>query len=174
MIPQEYLMWQARAQEIFMQKNADYGNSWEELSLPSFTDLLYIKACRIRTLLLKDSVSPATGESAIYDWIALVNYATLAIRCLRKGYSSSLQEQIEKIWQEAENILERKNSDYGSAWQHIRPLAYIEFILMKIARIRSLDTAPEKNAALIEDNLFDIINYAFLYLARYGSTVPSS
>ncbi|MDW8015158.1 MAG: DUF1599 domain-containing protein [Bacteroidia bacterium] len=169
MIPPLYVEWQHKALSIFLQKKALYGESWRELSLPSFTDLLYIKASRIRTLLQGDSPS-ATGESPTADWLALVNYAALALAKLR---DLEPQTALPQLYEEAQALLEKKNADYGDAWQHLRPLAFIEFILMKLARIRQMDSNPQSHALAITDNLFDVVNYALLYLSRYGDPLAA-
>lgn len=170
MLPPAYPLWRQKALDIFSQKYAQYGESWNELSLPSLIDLLYIKASRIRTLLRGEGAA-ATGESPIYDWIALANYAALALAKLRQVPP---RESLSAMYAEAQALLEKKNADYGDAWQHMRPLAFVEFILMKLARLRQMDSAPEENASAIADNLFDILNYALLYLSRYGDTLATS
>ncbi|MCS6895505.1 MAG: DUF1599 domain-containing protein [Bacteroidia bacterium] len=164
-----YTHWQHIALDIFSQKYHQYGESWSELSLPSLVDILYIKASRIRTL-MQSNAPAATGESSLNDWLALANYAALTIARLRHLSPDHLSQ----IYAEAEALLERKNADYGNAWQHMRPLAFIEFILMKLARIRQMDASPATYADSISDNLFDIINYAFLYLSRYGDTTATT
>ncbi len=169
-LPPAYEDWARQAQAVFRAKRNQYGESWAELSFPSLVDLLYIKAQRIRTL-LQQGGRPATGESPLHDWLALANYAALAALHLTDGYNHShIEEGLATLHQEAQALLERKNADYGGAWRHMRPLAFIEFILMKLARIRQMDGDLPQNAPTIRDNLLDIINYAFLYLVRYGDT----
>jgi hypothetical protein len=53
----------------------------------------------------------------------------------------------------------------------MRPLAFAEFILMKLERIRQMDHEPQKYHNPIRDNLIDIINYAILFLCQYGDEV---
>jgi len=169
-LPPAYGDWVRRAEAVFRAKRSQYGESWAELSFPSLVDLLYIKAQRIRTL-LKQGGPPATGESPLHDWLALANYAALAALRLTHGYKhTNIEEGLATLYQEAQALLERKNADYGEAWRHMRPLAFIEFILMKLARIRQMDEDLPHQAPAIRDNLLDIINYAFLYLIRYGDT----
>jgi len=167
-IPPGYEDWVRQAQAVFRAKHSQYGESWGELSFPSLVDLLYIKAQRIRTLLQQGGV-PATGESPLHDWLALANYAALAALRLSDGYNQhNIEKSLATLYQEAQALLERKNTDYGEAWKHLRPLAFVEFILMKLARIRQMDGDLLHNAPAIRDNLLDIINYAFLFLVRYG------
>lgn len=171
MLPPGYETWKAEALRIFEQKKEQYGESWEALSLPSLIDLLTIKAQRIHTL-MRQNVSQ-TGEPPLYDWLALINYAALTLLRLR-GSQGALTPALSPILAEAAELLQRKNADYGNAWETMRPLAFIEFVLMKLLRIRHMDSQPELHRRAIEDNLLDIINYALLYLSRYGSTSTPS
>lgn len=171
MVPERYKYWQAQALKTFHQKQAQYGQSWEALSLPSYVDLLTIKAQRIHTL-LKAGGKAATGESPLHDWIALVNYAALAL-LNQSSPTGSLSEALQETFHQAEKLLARKNADYGDAWRQMRPLTFIELILMKLARLRQLDTDPTLHRTAIQDNLFDILNYALLYLSAYGDAVDT-
>lgn len=166
MLPSDYERWQTRALRIFEQKREQYGESWEILSLPSLIDLITIKAQRIHTL-MKQNTSQ-TGEPPLYDWLALINYAALALLRLR-GSRDAPTSALSHIFTEAVELLQRKNADYGNAWQAMRPMAFIEFILMKLQRIRHMDGQPDLYRQAIEDNLLDIINYALLYLSLYDS-----
>ncbi|MCS6789766.1 MAG: DUF1599 domain-containing protein [Bacteroidia bacterium] len=171
MLLSDYEKWQEQALSIFHQKQTQYGESWEVLSLPSLIDLLTIKAQRIHTLMKQ--TTPQTGEPPLQDWLALINYATLTLLRLR-GNSEPTALVLPKILSEAAQLLQRKNADYGDAWQTMRPLAFIEFILMKLLRIRHMDSQPEAHRQAIEDNLFDIINYALLYLSRYENSATTA
>lgn len=167
-LPLEYAEWVRQAQAVFRAKRSQYGESWAELSFSSLVDLLYIKAQRIRTL-LQYGGPPATGESPLHDWLALANYAALAaLRLDGQPDIPNLEEGLAVLYREAQDLLKRKNADYGEAWKHLRPLAFIEFILMKLARIRQMDADLAQYAPVIRDNLLDILNYALLYLVRYG------
>jgi len=168
-LPPTYPTWREKAIATFREKYSQYGESWSELSLPSLIDLMYIKAHRVRTLMQSNSPA-ATGESPVHDWLALANYAALTLAQLR---SLAPERALPDLYAEAEQLLEKKNADYGDAWLHMRPLAFIEFILMKLARLRQMDSAPDIHATSIADNLFDIINYALLYLSRYGDTTAA-
>ncbi len=171
MVPERYKYWQNQALETFRQKHAQYGQSWGILSLPSFVDLLTIKAHRIHTL-LQSGGKAATGEPPLHDWIALVNYAALAL--LEQAPSTTpLPEALQNTFHQAETLLAQKNADYGDAWKHMRPLTFIELILMKLARLRQLDKDPVAHRTAIRDNLFDILNYALLYLSAYGDAADT-
>jgi len=167
-LPDNYLAWQQVALQTFHQKREQYGESWQALSFPSLIDLLVIKARRLWTLYGQQrSDKPATGESPTADWIALINYGTLSIATLEQA--PSIMHAISNILQQAQETLEDKNTDYGDAWMAMRPLAFVEFILMKLERIRSMDHEPAQHLLAIRDNLIDIINYAILFLCKYGA-----
>ncbi|MCS7162502.1 MAG: DUF1599 domain-containing protein [Bacteroidia bacterium] len=172
MLPPLYTEWQDKAHRTFLVKRAQYGESWRYLSLPSLIDLLLIKAQRIHTL-LRNAALPATGEPPVEDWLSLVNYAALAILKLRASHAPT-EEALKDILEQARRLLACKNADYGEAWRHMRPLAFIEFILMKLERIRHMDSQPDKNEDAIIDNLLDIMNYALLYLTGYGGSFTPS
>lgn len=171
-LPPHYPEWLKKAQSIFFQKRQQYGESWQALSLPSLIDLLLIKAHRLRTLYQQNRQNnPATGEKPIEDWLSLVNYGALALSSLDKYPEVPIEELVKRNLALAQQTLERKNADYGDAWRLMRPLAFAEFILMKLERLRQMDHDLDTHREAIRDNLIDIINYAILFLCRYGDEV---
>ncbi len=171
-IPAEYAHWLERSLAVFRQKRQQYGESWQVLSLPSLIDLLFIKARRLQTLYSQNRAeTPATGESPIEDLLSLVNYSAIALMVLQaqsKAIDEATESHLSRAFELAQDYAMRKNADYGDAWRDMRPLAYVEFILMKLARIRQMDSDPARHQRAIQDNLIDIINYALLFLCRYG------
>lgn len=171
-VPPQYPEWLKKAQVIFTQKRQQYGESWRALSFPSLIDLLLIKAHRLRTLYQQNRQhKPATGEKPIEDWLSLVNYGALALASLGKNPEIPVEELLKQNLELAQNTLERKNADYGDAWRLMRPLAFAEFILMKLERLRQMDHDLYTHHGAIRDNLIDIINYAILFLCQYGDEV---
>lgn len=172
-IPPEYAHWREQSLAVFRQKQAQYGESWRVLSLPSLIDLLFIKARRLQTLYKQNRAdAPATGESPIEDWLSLVNYSAIALMGLEapsNGTEGNKNFDLSPAFRLAQDYAMRKNADYGDAWQDMRPLAYVEFILMKLSRIRQMDSDLGRYRSAIQDNLIDIINYALLFLCRYGN-----
>ncbi len=171
-VPPQYPEWLKKAQAIFTQKRQQYGESWRALSFPSLIDLLLIKAHRLRTLYQQNRQhKPATGEKPIEDWLSLVNYGALALASLGKNTETPVEELVKQNLELAQHTLERKNADYGDAWRLMRPLAFAEFILMKLERLRQMDHDLYTHHGAIRDNLIDIINYAILFLCQYGDEV---
>lgn len=171
-VPPEYNKWVEKAQTIFFQKRQQYGESWRTLSFPSLIDLLLIKAHRLQTLYRqKRQDNPATGEKPIEDWLSIVNYGALALAALEKNPETAIEKSLADNLDLARRTLAAKNTDYGDAWRLMRPLAFAEFILMKLERIRQMDHEPQKYHNPIRDNLIDIINYAILFLCQYGDEV---
>jgi len=174
-VPPEYNKWLKKAQAIFTQKRQQYGESWRALSFPSLIDLLLIKAHRLRTLYQQNRQDkPATGENPIEDWLSLVNYGAIALASLEKNPEISVEELVKQNLELAQHTLERKNADYGDAWRLMRPLAFAEFILMKLERLRQMDHDLYTHHGAIRDNLIDIINYAILFLCQYGNEVRTA
>ncbi|MEM8889159.1 MAG: DUF1599 domain-containing protein, partial [Bacteroidota bacterium] len=63
--------------ELFMNKASDYGTSWSILRMPSVTDQILIKAERIRSI--QESQVNKVGESIEGEFVAIVNYCTIAL-----------------------------------------------------------------------------------------------
>jgi len=171
-IPSEYDKWVGEARRIFTSKREQYGESWRVLSFPSLVDLLTVKAHRLQTLYRQNRQdTPATGEKPVEDWLSLINYGALALAALDEKSATDISESLTEKLNFARHTLAAKNADYGDAWRLMRPLAFAEFILMKLERIRQMDQELDKNKVSIRDNLIDIINYAILFLCQYGNEV---
>ncbi|MGQ9864375.1 MAG: DUF1599 domain-containing protein [Bacteroidia bacterium] len=167
------LYWQIAlgAYEVFQEKFALYGESWRHLRLHSLTDLLYNRALRIRNL---SDHPPATGEPPQADWWAIVNYSVLALWLLDEAWPhpatpETLLDKYQKTLHQAWQILQKKNADYGDAWQRMRPDSFIDFILMKLERIRHMDQQSPLPYQALHDNYTDILNYALLHQLRRES-----
>ncbi len=172
MVPPNYDKWLEQARQVFSAKHQQYGESWRALSFPSLVDLLTIKAHRLRTLYSQNRQNnPATGEGPIEDWLSLINYGALTLAALDKTTDMEIGERLTEKLKLARHTLAAKNADYGDAWRLMRPLAFAEFILMKLERIRQMDYDLHKYQAPIRDNLIDIINYAILFLCQYEDQV---
>ena len=170
--PPDYDRWIEEARQVFTRKRDQYGESWRALSFPSLVDLLTIKAHRLQTLYSQNrQENPATGEKPVEDWLSLINYGALALSALDKDASPDISEHLAEKLRFARHTLAAKNADYGNAWRLMRPLTFAEFILMKLERIRQMDHDLDRYRASIRDNLIDIINYAILFLCRYGDEI---
>jgi hypothetical protein len=157
--------------EIFEKKTHDYGLSWRILRPSSLTDQLFIKAQRIRTI--QETGKNLVGESFEDAFQALVNYCIMAIIQVRQPASmednmevQTAFEKYKEIAAEAQELMDRKNHDYGEAWRDMRVSSLTDLILSKILRIKQI----EDNQGLtqisegVEGNYFDILNYSVFAL----------
>ncbi len=164
-----------QCRDLFQNKMKDYGPAWRILRLPSLTDQMYIKANRIRTL---QEVKEAKIEESEYDeFVGIVNYSIIALIQLRLGIAAqpdidndhALQYYDEK-WQNAFDLMMKKNHDYGEAWRDMRISSITDLILQKILRIKQIEDNKGKTLVSegLEANYNDILNYAVFALILLG------
>ena len=69
---------------------------------------------------------------------------------------------------EARNLMENKNHDYGEAWRDMRISSLTDLILMKLLRIKQIE--DNKGETIISEgvdaNFHDMINYAIFALIK--------
>ncbi|WP_343634052.1 DUF1599 domain-containing protein [Fluviicola sp.] len=157
--------------EIFLKKTIDYGTSWRIARASSLTDQIFIKANRIRTI--QETGENKVGESIEGEFGAMVNYCIMAIAQSRSSDNMGLEltaQQAEMLYdqvaQEAFELMEKKNHDYGEAWRDMRVSSLTDMILMKLLRIKQIEDNGGKTIASegIESNYFDILNYSIFAL----------
>ncbi len=158
---------------IFRKKLQDYGAAWRILRPISLTDQIYIKANRIRSI-------EVTGETKINEgikdeFIGIVNYAIIALIQLELGFSDKVDisndkalELYDKFFEQAKELMTRKNHDYGEAWRLMRISSFTDLILMKIFRTKQIE--DNKGQTLISEgidaNYYDMINYSVFALIK--------
>lgn len=160
---------------VFIKKMHDYGVAWRILRLTSITDQIYIKAQRIRSI--EEKGIHKVDEGILPEFIGIVNYAIMALIQLELGTSSieniSLPEkEAIKLYDhyvlKGKELLVDKNHDYDEAWRNMRISSYTDIILMKLLRIKQIETL--KGNTLISEgldaNYFDIFNYAIFALIK--------
>lgn len=158
---------------LFAQKLHDYGAAWRILRIPSVTDQLYIKACRIRSLQTKGHAMVDEGLAS--EFIAIVNYGIVGLIQLSKG--PVLQEDItaeealatyDLLAEEVYQLMIRKNHDYDEAWRGMRISSYTDLILMKIHRTKQIENIAGQTLVSegIDANYMDMINYAVFALIK--------
>lgn len=166
----------AACRQIFVQKLRDYGASWSILRLPSITDQIFIKARRIRSI--EEKNSNKVGESIEESLRGIVNYCIMAVLLARREVRATpeqplaeedlpfLEQRYDAVVAEARQLLARKNHDYGEAWRAMRPASYTDLMLVKILRIRQMETHPEDEIQSegADSNYLDVLNYAVFYL----------
>lgn len=164
----------AVCQRLFQQKFQDYGSAFRVLRPSSVTDQMYIKVKRLVTL---QTIGEAkvTDESPEEAFIALVNYAIIGLIQLQKGTSEDLYEKAEDIFpmyaefaQNAKDLMERKNHDYGEAWREMRISSITDLIYQKILRTKEIENKNGKTLVSegLDANYYDIVNYALFCLIK--------
>lgn len=157
--------------EIFAKKTKDYGTAWRILRPSSLTDQLFIKAQRIRTV--QETGQNKVGEEIEDEFVAIVNYCIMALIQLKEKQLTEMELEAdiaislyEKYAKEAEDLMMKKNHDYGEAWRDMRVSSLTDLILQKIMRVKQIE---DNNGATIisegiDANYFDMLNYAVFAL----------
>ncbi len=157
----------AECRSLFLQKMKDYGSAWRILRTSSLTDQLYIKANRIRTIQLKGKSKVQEGVRE--EFIGIINYCVMAVIQLRVGESKPLKispEEAETFYnviiEDAHDLMQQKNHDYGEAWRSMRVSSITDLILMKLLRVKQIEDNDGKTLVSegLEANYLDILNYA--------------
>lgn len=163
----------AKARDIFVKKTVDYGTAWRILRSSSLTDQLYIKACRIRSI--EEKGAKKVDEPIDLEYVGIINYSVMAIIQLASGADSNLEWSTEKvsehyssIIEDTKNLMLDKNHDYGEAWREMRISSMTDLILMKLLRIKSIESNDGKTIISegLDANYQDIINYAVFALIK--------
>lgn len=160
-------------QEIFLQKNQDYGTAWRILRLPAITDQIMIKAQRIRSI--QDKGKQRVQDSIRTELIGIVNYSIIALIQISLSPHEPLEIPYETLKPHYDHavkqtlaLLEAKNHDYDEAWRAMRLSSIIDIILMKLLRIKRIEDHPGATWASegVAANYQDIINYAVFALLK--------
>ncbi len=157
--------------DIFMKKTSDYGTAWRVLRMISILDQLFIKARRIRTLqqrgisLVKEDIRGEFQAMVNYGIIGLIQLEldTETTEDLDPSKAGAFYDEKAKIVQE---VMEKKNHDYGEAWREMSQEGFTDLILMKLLRIKQILANEGKTLISegIDANLTDIINYSIFAL----------
>lgn len=166
---QQYKKVIANCRSIFEKKGQDYGTAWRILRVSSLTDQIFIKAQRIRTL--QETGVSKVGEDAEGEFVAIVNYCVMGLIQLDKPDHSeiSLTEAMRLYdlkTEEAFNLMQAKNHDYGEAWRDMRISSLTDLIMMKILRVKQIEDNQGKTLISegIAANYQDMMNYAVFAL----------
>jgi hypothetical protein len=153
--------------DLYSKKTKDYGTAWRILRPSSLTDQIFIKAQRIRTVQVTGENQ--VGESIFDEFVAIVNYCIMAIIQVRETELQELEIDADlalllydKYSQEALELMEKKNHDYGEAWRDMRVSSLTDLILMKVLRIKQMEDNNGKTLVSegIDANYFDMLNYS--------------
>jgi len=167
--------------QLFLRKAKDYGTSWRILRLTSVTDLIFIKAERIKSI--EETKVNKVGDSIKDEFIGIINYCVIALILMKiksKAIDSSKLNELESI-KEAYmlqtdytfEIMTRKNHDYGEAWRQMRPTSFTDLIRMKLLRLKQIEDNDGKTIASEGPigSYVDIINYAVFALIRLEESI---
>lgn len=164
-----------RCQDLFIKKSTDYGTSWRIMRLPSVTDQLFIKAKRIRTL--EETKVSKVGDGVIGEYIAIVNYCVIGMLQIDLGSDTEINlspetvnEKYTRAVADTKALMYAKNHDYGEAWRDMRIESLTDLILMKINRVKQIETNDGVTIASegIRANYQDMLNYAVFALIMLG------
>lgn len=162
-------------QDLYTKKMKDYGCSWRILRMTSFTDQLYIKALRLRSI--QENEVRKVDEGEVPEFIAIINYCIMALISLEKGVANhpdlGFEEAValyeEKV-KETKQLMEDKNHDYGEAWRDMRVSSLTDMILQKLLRVKQIEDNQGKTIVSegIGANYQDMLNYAVFALIHLG------
>ncbi len=157
--------------DTFKKKALDYGTTWRILRIQSIIDQLFIKAKRIRSIQITGQNK--VNESIDGEFAAIYNYSIMALIQL----DLKLTDEPDLSTNEATNLyieksllikelMEAKNHDYGEAWRDMQISSMVDFILVKLYRIKQIinNNGKTKISEGIDSNLMDIANYAIFAL----------
>ena len=162
-----------RCRTVFIQKNKDYGTSWQVLRLSSLTDQILIKARRLRSI--EEHGYQMVDDGKDTEYIGIVNYSIIALILMELENpetaeldEDSLTKWYDKIAGNAKDLMIKKNHDYGEAWRLMYVSSLTDMILMKLFRMRQLLEKDEASVTSegVDANLYDIINYSVFALIR--------
>ena len=139
--------------------------------MPSLTDQLFIKVQRIRTLQEADERKVEEDEAT--EFVAVVNYSIMALIQIKLSVANEpdldLRQALalyEEMVAETQELMLRKNHDYGEAWRSMRISSLADLIFQKILRIKQIE--DNKGKTLISEgvkaNYQDMVNYAVFAL----------
>jgi hypothetical protein len=161
----------SKCRGIFEAKTIDYGTSWRILRPSSLTDQIFIKAQRIRTI--QETGINQVGEDIEGEFMAIVNYCIMALIQLNEKELNELelsQDQAAELYHKyarlAQELMLKKNHDYGEAWRDMRVSSLTDLILSKILRIKQIEDNAGKTISSegVESNYIDMLNYAVFSL----------
>ncbi len=159
---------------IYQEKMKDYGAAWRILRPKSLTDQIFIKAQRIRNLEINKEQK--VSDNIRSEYIGIINYAIMALIQLDLGFGDKADLSTEeatrlydKYFEQAKELMQNKNHDYGEAWRSMRVSSYTDLILMKLYRTKQIEDNEGKTIVSegIDANYFDMINYSVFALIKF-------
>ena len=159
--------------DVFEKKFKDYKLSWTILRVSSITDQIFIKLQRIRSI--EEKGEQKIEDSVKSEYIGALNYSIMALLQIDSQKQEITEASVMKLYKnkfnEAKELLAKKNHDYDEAWRDMRVSSITDLMLMKILRLKQIEDnkvqliASEGESA----NYLDIINYCVFALIRIGA-----
>ena len=115
------------------------------------------------------------GDSISSEFTAIVNYCIVGMIQLELGYSEAVdidEDEVlalyDKYVAKTRELLFMKNHDYGEAWRVMRISSYTDLILVKLYRIKQIESNDGKTIVSegIDSNYMDILNYSVFGLIK--------
>lgn len=159
--------------DIFYSKNKDYGTSWRLLRTASLIDQIFIKAWRIRQI--QEVGIQKIEDSIEEEFMAMVNYSIMGLIQLNHDLDWSQElnkEQVKDMYikerEKVTSLMLKKNHDYGEAWRQLSQFSFVDLILTKLERMKSILANDGKTLISegLDANFHDIINYAIFALIK--------
>lgn len=163
------------SKDIFLKKTKDYGTAWRVLRTISVVDQIFIKAKRIRTI--QENGTQKIDDDISSEFKGILNYGVVGLMQLELGADAPEEldvDAVESLYNSkidnARNLMQNKNHDYGEAWRDMSQESFTDLILSKLLRIKQI--LANKGKTLISEgidaNYYDIINYAIFALILIG------
>lgn len=164
--------------DLFSKKLTDYGASFRVLRTSSLTDQIFIKVKSLRNF--QTTGVSKVGESEEENFMAIVNYAIIGLIQLEKGFADDFKQErneilnlYDKFANEAKELMQKKNHDYGEAWREMRISSITDLIYQKVLRTKQIEDNSGVTLASegIDANYFDMLNYAVFCLIKMNDKI---
>ena len=179
--------------DLFKNKNLDYGPTWLLYRHQSLNDEIWRKAKRIRTLEEHEDQA-CIPEGRDVEYIGIINYCIMFLIRLENidgipsvGKITDEVSDFENINDEIlfsayqkhvasiKDLLIKKNTDYGNAWQSMSIVSMTDQVIIRVYRIKKI-LANNGQCAVSEgiaSQLNDIINYCVFALIKMDTDLIS-
>src|SRR5690606_14670155 len=111
----------------------------------SIVDQIFIKAWRIRQI--QEQQKAFIEDSIDDEFKGIVNYAIIALIQIERGFNAEEEPHVatvmaayNKAVETVEALMLKKNHDYGEAWRHMSLVSFVDLILVKLLRIRQIES----------------------------------
>ncbi len=175
----------SQCHNIFSCKLADYGPAWVLYRDIALADQIWMKIKRIRTI--EEAGTQTTADSIESEFAAIINYGIIAIMRVqhpdiipspdKATNDSALLEAMDyqaisrcytTVADELFALYQRKNHDYGNAWQDFAPQTITDLIVIKTMRVKNILQNRQKPTVSedIDGQIADIVIYSVFALIK--------